>query len=205
MSNKFIITGTDTEIGKTVCSAMLTIGLRATYWKPIQSGVEDGTDTKTLQKLGVEDHLPEKYILNSPLSPHRSAEIDGVEIDVTSMNIPESEKTLIIEGAGGLMVPVTREILQIDIFKKWNIPVILCCRTGLGTINHSLLSIEAMRARDMKIHGLIFIGEDNPDNIRTIHEFSGVKVLGHIPWLDHIDDAILQDVFDKNFTKSDFE
>jgi len=211
MSNRCIITGTDTGIGKTVVSAMLTLALGATYWKPIQSGVEGGVDTKTVQKitgLPAERFLPESYVLSEPLSPHRSAEIDQVKIDVDGLTIPKTEEPLIIEGAGGLMVPLTRENLLINLFRKWNedqrVPVILVARTGLGTINHTLLSCEALWSRNIPIHGLVFVGDDNPDNVRTIAEFSDVKVLGRVPMLDSLDAQTLTKTFDENFNLEDF-
>jgi len=207
MSRTFIVSGTDTGIGKTAAAAMLTLGLEAHYWKPIQSGTEDGTDTATVKALtGLPDahFLPEAYVLGAPLSPHRSAELDGVEIDPERLVLPRVDRSLIVEGAGGLMVPVTRALLQIDLFRRWDAPVILCARTGLGTINHTLLSIEALRARAMKLHGLLFIGEANPDNIRTIAELSHTRVLGRLPWLDQVDAETLGTAFAEHFNVEDF-
>ncbi len=214
MSHKgFIISGTDTGIGKTVASAMLTLALEGNYWKPIQSGIEDIVDTKAVQQMsGLPDDrfFPERYVLTEPLSPHRAAEFDGVEVDTGYLDLPESDRPLIVEGAGGLMVPLTRDKLQINQFKKWqnqsaDFPLILCARTALGTINHTLLSLEALWDRKMHIHGLIFIGEDNPDNIRTIADFSKAKVLGHIPMIDEITPAALSLVFERNFEVNDFK
>ena len=205
MTKAFIISGTDTGIGKTTVAAMLTVALDANYWKPLQSGIEDGTDTQRVQaltELPNDRFLPERYILSRPLSPHLAAELDGVEIGVLSL--PKVDGTLIVEGAGGLMVPVTRRKLQIDVFKAWAASVILCAQTGLGTINHTLLSIEALRQRDMTLHGLIFIGKDNPDTMRTIADFSGALILGHVPHLDVIDCTALLGVFAQRFRKEDF-
>ncbi|MDI7776641.1 dethiobiotin synthase [Asticcacaulis sp. EMRT-3] len=205
--SRFIITGTDTGIGKTAVSAMLTLSLHADYWKPIQSGAEDGTDRNTVQSLtGLPDarFLPEAYILTQPLSPHRAAELDGVAIDEARLAVPPTSNPLIIEGAGGLLVPVTRQLLQIDLFKAWDAPLILCARTGLGTINHTLLSIEALRARHMPLHGLIFIGDDNTDNIRTIADTSGARVLGRLPRLERLDKDALTAAFADHFHKADF-
>lgn len=205
MTRTFIVSGTDTGIGKTIVAAMLTAALDAFYWKPIQSGVEGGTDKQRVQALtGLPDgHFPpEEYVLSQPLSPHRSAELDGVEID--AFPLPRTDRTLVVEGAGGLMVPVTRRKLQIDVFKEWAAPIILCARTGLGTINHTLLSVEALRQRRMTLHGLIFIGVDNPDNMRTIVDFSGARLLGHVPHLEGIDRAALLGVFAQRFQKKDF-
>lgn len=208
MSNKCIITGTDTDAGKTVFAAMLMLALNTTYWKPLQSGITDGVDTKTVQNLtGLPDDrfYPEKYIFTEPLSPHRAAEIDEVEIDVDAIEVPDTDAPMLIEGAGGLMVPVTRTHLQINMFKRWGLPVILCARTGLGTINHTLLSLEALWARKMPIHGIAFIGPDNPDNIRTIEEYSGEKVLGHLPHLKELNAKSLQKAFADNFDMKDFQ
>ncbi len=204
---KYVITGTDTNIGKTVCAAMLTKALNASYWKPIQSGMEGVVDTRRVQKLTNlpdENFLPESYIFSEPLSPHRAAEIDGIEIDIESLTVPAIDTSLIIEGAGGLMVPLTRKNLLINLFKKWDIPVILCARTGLGTINQTLLSLEALWARNIPIKGIIFIGEDNLDNMLTITELSGEKILGHIPHLNEINEQTLGEVFTNNFNRADF-
>jgi dethiobiotin synthetase len=207
MNPRFIITGTDTGIGKTVFSAMLMQGIGAYYWKPIQSGVEDRIDTRTVQNLtGLTDDrfMPEAYIFSEPLSPHRAAEIDGQQVDINRLRIPETPGPLLIEGAGGLMVPLTRKNLQINQFNRWNLPVILCARTALGTINHTLLSLEALWARQIPVHGIAFIGEDNPDTIRTITEFSNVKILGRLPFLTHLNSETLRTVFERNFKQSDF-
>jgi dethiobiotin synthetase len=207
MTNKCIITGTDTDIGKTVFAAMLMLTLDASYWKPVQAGVSEDIDTRTAQNLtGLPDErfFPERYILTEALSPHRAAELDGVEIDLENLNPPEFDGTLLIEGAGGLMVPLTRKNLQINLFKRWNIPVILCARTQLGTINHTLLSLEALWTRKIPVHGIAFIGDDNPDTIRTIGEVSGVKVLGRLPWLHDLSADNLKRAFAENFNEEDF-
>lgn len=212
MSNTCIITGTDTDIGKTVVAAMLTLALGGTYWKPVQSGIEGGVDTKAVQKmtgLPAERFLPESYVFSEPLSPHRAAEIDDTKIDVESLVIPQVEDVpLIVEGAGGLMVPLSRENLLINLFKKWNedehVPVILVARTGLGTINHTLLSLEALWSRKIPVHGIVFVGDENEDNMKTIADFSDVKVLGRLPMLDSLDAKTLTDAFEKNFNIEDF-
>ncbi len=214
--SKLIITGTDTDIGKTIFSAALMLGLEAAqkkphYWKPLQSGITDGVDTRTVQRLtNMPDDrfLPESYIFTEPLSPHRAAEIDDVEIDMKALrdtkNIPTCDGTMIIEGAGGLMVPITRKNLQINLYKDWKIPLVLCARSGLGTINHTLLSLEAIWSRDIPLKGIVFIGEENPDNMRTIEEFSKVKILGHMPRLDVVDETSLRLMFGNHFNAQDF-
>ena len=211
MSKRFVITGTDTDAGKTVFSAALMMGLEnAYYWKPLQSGVADGVDTKTVQDLtGLPDErfFPEAYIFSEPLSPHRAAEIDGVEIDSATLSpdaIPEPDGPLIIEAAGGLMVPVTRKKLQVNMYKKWKIPVVLVARTGLGTINHTLLSLEALWAREIPVLGIAFVGDENEDNIRTIAEISKVKVLGRLPILEELTTENLKYAFKDHFNAEDF-
>ena len=206
MASRFIIAGTDTDIGKTVFAAALTLALGGNYWKPVQSGIEY-VDTKVVQDitgLPEEHFFPERYVLTEPLSPHRAAEIDGVELDVKAITIPDSERPLVIEGAGGLMVPLTRKALQINMFKRWGLPIILCARTGLGTLNHTLLSLEAMRSREMNVHGIAFIGEENEDNMRTIAEISGAPVLGRLPVVGELNPKILKAAFDENFDVGDF-
>ena len=204
----FIITGTDTNIGKTVFSAALSGALQAHYWKPIQSGLEGETDSETVARLsGLPRHkiLPEVYRLNAPLSPHRAAELDDVEISRKRLlQLPAVEGGLVIEGAGGLMVPLTRDWLTIDLFADWQLPVVLCARTSLGTINHSLLSIEALRLRDIYIVGVAFIGEANDDSERTICTMGGVRRLGRLPHLPDLNAAALADAFRENFNLADF-
>ena len=207
MSDQCIIAGTDTDVGKTVVAAMLTLALEAYYWKPVQCGIEGGVDTKTVQKLTQlppERFVEERYILSEPLSPHRAAELDGVEISLDHLELPEVKGPLLIEAAGGLMVPLTRQNLQVNLFKKWGLPVILVARTGLGTINHTLLSLEALWGRKIPVHGLIFVGDDNPDTIRTIAEFSKIKILGRVPMLDSLTPSSLTKTFAENFELADF-
>jgi len=207
MSKGYIVSGTDTGIGKTTVAAMLVLALDALYWKPIQSGTQDGTDMQRVRALTLlpdDRFLPERYVLSHPLSPHRAAELDGVAIEPEALAVPATAPMLVIEGAGGLMVPITRRLLQIDLFADWSLPIILCARTALGTINHTLLSIEALRSRRLQLHGLIFVGDDNPDNMRTIGEFSGARILGHVPRLQSVDRAALLDAFARGFRREDF-
>lgn len=208
MGQKLIISGTDTDIGKTVFAASLTLALDGVYWKPVQSGTDGGTDTQRIREMtGLSEPqiLPERYILSNPLSPHRAAENDEIEIDVKTLTPPDTDRPLIIEGAGGLLVPVTRQTLYIDLFKLWNIPLILCARTGLGTINHTLLSIEALKKRNIPVHGIAFIGDQNDDNMRTITDFSGAHVLGRLPILNDLNPKTLLKAFNDNFDREDFK
>jgi dethiobiotin synthase len=205
-----VVSGTDTGIGKTAVAAMLMLALDAVYWKPVQSGTADGTDTATvaaLTGLPPERFLPERYVLSEPLSPHRSAELDGVEIDPLALELPASMPDacpLIIEGAGGLMVPLDRRTLFIDVFQRWRVPVVLCARTSLGTINHSLLSVEALRARGIPLRGIVFVGDAVPDSERTICDFANAKRLGRLPLLDRLGRDTLTEAFTGNFRREDF-
>ncbi len=207
MRARFVITGTDTGIGKTVFAAALTQALNGVYFKPVQAGIENGTDTETVRRLtglGSDHFLTELYRLHTPASPHRAAEIDGIEIDPDTLVLPVTDQPLIIEGAGGLLVPLTRKTLFIDVFARWNAPVILCARTALGTINHSLLSIEALKRRSIPILGIAFIGDENIDTEWTIAEMSGVLRLGRLPRLEILNSRTLADAFARNFRIEDF-
>jgi dethiobiotin synthetase len=207
MTRTFVVSGTDTNVGKTVFSAGLAGALGAYYWKPIQSGVAPEGDKETVTRLSglpASHILPEKYRLNAPLSPHRSAELDGIVIKPDTLVPPQVHGPLVIEGAGGLMVPITREFLQIDLYRKWDLPVILVARTTLGTINHTLLSIAALRMQEIPLHGVAFIGEDNSDNIRTIGEMGDVRVLGRLPHLPQLNAHTLRDAFTSHFRQEDF-
>ena len=199
---RFVVTGTDTGIGKTIFSAALAGATGAPYWKPIQSGLDDETDSEVVARLAGVPIRHEAYRLNTPASPHIAAEIDGVTIDLAALTPPPSD--LIIEGAGGALVPVTRTTLSADLFAHWQIPVIVCARTALGTINHSLLSIEALRARGVPILGVAFIGEPVEDSEATIARIGGVRRLGRLPLLPTLDRATLAAAFAAHFSLEDF-
>ncbi|MCX7284083.1 MAG: dethiobiotin synthase [Novosphingobium sp.] len=197
----FIVTGTDTGIGKTVFAAALTGALGAHYWKPVQAGLDDGADRDTVATLsGVATNhvLPEAYRLNTPCSPHRAAELDGVAIDLANLALPP-QRPLVVEGAGGALVPVTRGTTYADVFAWWNLPVIVVARTALGTINHSLLTFEALRARGVAIHGVAFVGDGNEDSEATICAMGAVKRLGRLPMLQRLDRQSLAIAFAQAF------
>ncbi|MBK6414505.1 dethiobiotin synthase [Sphingopyxis sp.] len=199
---RFVVTGTDTGIGKTVFAAALAGATRAPYWKPIQSGLEDETDSEVVARLANVAILPEAYRLNTPASPHLAAEIDHITIDLAELTPPLGN--LIIEGAGGALVPVTRTTLYADLFARWQIPVIVCARTALGTINHSLLTIEALRSRGAPIHGVAFLGDAVKDSEAIIAEIGGVRPLGRLPILDPLTNETLAAAFNSNFDRADF-
>ncbi|RZT56776.1 dethiobiotin synthetase [Sphingomonas sp. BK036] len=196
-----IVTGTDTDIGKTVFAAGLTAALGARYWKPVQAGLADGSDAASVVTLGVpaDRVLPEAYRLTTPCSPHLAAEIDGVTIDPDRLALPDVDGALVVEGAGGVMVPVTRELIFADLFARWAKPVVLVARTGLGTINHSLLSIEALRNSGVPILGIAFVGDAVEDSEATIATLGKVRRLGRLPRLDPLNAATLAEAFAANF------
>ena len=187
---KFIICGTDTDVGKTLISSFFVRGLQSFYWKPIQSGIETETDSQSILRLsGIkkEKILEEAYIFKKPVSPHWAAEIDGKKININLLNLPSIDGSLVVETAGGLMVPITRNFLQIDQIRKWDLPVIIVCRSSLGTLNHTLLTIEALKKRNIKILGLIINGEKHFDNPKTLREFSKLPIIAEFPRLNNID------------------
>jgi dethiobiotin synthetase len=190
MSGVLIVSGTDTGIGKTVVAAGLAAALGAYYWKPIQAGTPDGTDSGRAVQLGVPAGrvLDEAHRLALPASPHLAAERAGRTIDAAALNLPAA-RPLVIEGAGGLMVPLRRDppALMIDLFARWQAPVLLVARTALGTINHSLLSIAALRARAVPLAGLLFVGGPDADNEATIAALGAVRSFGRLPLLDPLD------------------
>ena len=203
---RIIVSGTDTGIGKTVFAAALAGALGASYWKPVQAGSDlDGRiDSDTVAALGGASLLPEAYLLATACSPHRAAEIDGVTIDPDRLALPGIPETLIVEGAGGVLVPLTRSLTYANIFARWGEPVVLVAATRLGTINHSLLANEALRARGVPILGIAFSGEANEDSERTIAEMGKVKRLGRLPWLDPLCRETLAKAFAASFDLADF-
>ncbi|CAN5276532.1 dethiobiotin synthase [soil metagenome] len=203
MTQAVVVTGTDTGIGKTVFAAGLTAALGAHYWKPVQAGLEpegDAQTVATLAALSAEHIVPEAYRLTTPASPHLAARIDGVEIDLARLALPDIAGPLVVEGAGGVLVPLSETVLYADMFAQWRMPVILCARTGLGTINHSLLSIEALRARDVPLLGIVFIGDAHEENERIVPVLGRVASLGRLPMLDPLTPdtlgAAMQDCID---------
>jgi len=187
---RLVVCGTDTDVGKTVVSALLVEGLGARYWKPVQSGLEGGSDSERVQRLlelPAERLLPEAYRLSAPVSPHWAAERDGVVIDPERLALPEGEEPLVVECAGGLLVPLRRDWLQIDQILRWKLPVVLVARSGLGTLNHTLLSLEALRQRRIPVLGLVLNGPLHPDNPRTLTQLGGVPVLAELPPLEPLD------------------
>jgi dethiobiotin synthetase len=202
-----IVTGTDTDISKTVFCAGLTRLLGGTYWKPIQAGLEGETDTDTVRRLAELPNdrlLPEAWRLKMPASPHWAAEDEGIAIEPSALTLPALSTPLIVEGAGGLLVPLTRSTFLIDVMARWRAPTVLCARTGLGTLNHTLLSVEALRRRGIPLLGVAFIGDAHPDNERTIASMGTVCVLGRLRRLDPLTPATLGSAFEEGFSRAAF-
>jgi dethiobiotin synthetase len=198
---QFFVTGTDTDVGKTVVSAMLILGLNASYWKPIQSGILPCTDTEWVKKitqLPPSHFFPEVYRLSQPLSPHASAMHDNVRIDLDKIvmpNLPGNCSHLIVEGAGGILVPLNDKNLMIDLIKKLNIPVLVVCRSTLGTINHTLLTLQHLRLHEIPILGVIMNGPKNEGNRKAITHYGKVNVLTELEPIQNISGATLLQAF----------
>ena len=199
-SKRIIICGTDTDVGKTIVSSFFVQGLKGIYWKPIQSGTEEGTDTKTvcnLLNLEPDRYIPERYKFKAPVSPHWAAEQESGFIEPSNLKLPDLDELIIIETAGGLMVPINRDWLQIDQLKVWGAPIILVARTGLGTLNHTLLSLEALRHRNLVVLGIVLNGPQHKDNPKTLEQFGDTKILASLPIFDEVNAKVLSQEWNK--------
>jgi dethiobiotin synthetase len=207
MNARLVIVGTDTGVGKTVFSAALGGALNAYYWKPVQAGLEDETDSQCvlrLSGLAPERILPEAFSLNTPASPHLAAQLDGLAIDPSRLDPPNPPGPLVIETAGGVMTPLTLETLTIDLLARWRLPAVIVARTSLGTINHSLLTIEALRAKEIPLRGVAFVGDENADTQETIARIGDVAMLGRLPRLASLTRETLRRAFAESFAVADF-
>jgi dethiobiotin synthetase len=204
---RLFVTGTDTDAGKTIFSAALAGALGASYWKPIQAGSLERTDSdivRHLSGLAPARVLPEGYRLGTSCSPHLAAELDGRRIELNRLSLPDADP-LVVEGAGGLLVPVNRELLVVDLISTWQLPAVLVARTTLGTINHSLLSVEALRTRGIALLGVAFVGESNPQSEEIVCTLGKTRRLGRLPIVDPLDSPGLARAFAANFTLGDFQ
>ena len=196
MSKHIAIVGIGTEVGKTLVSAIASVAFNATYWKPIQTGYLSGKgdiDSRTVYNWTKASVHPEAYLLQEPLSPHIAAQIDQVEIDINTLHIPKNIKgNLIIETAGGLMVPINDQIVYLDIIQQWNIPVILTMNQYLGNINHTILSIEMLKSKNIPILGIVSNGVALPDTNRWIEQYSKIPIILEIPRLETISAEVIQ-------------
>ncbi|PQJ24813.1 dethiobiotin synthase [Limnobacter sp. SAORIC-690] len=174
------VTGTDTGIGKTITSAWLCKHWQADYWKPLQSGLEGGSDSEWIARLSGRAVHPELYRLTQPLSPHQAADIDGVKIQLGDFVLPTAER-LVVEGAGGCMVPLNWRDTMLDLMKHLGSCALLVARSGLGTINHTCLSLQALKSAGVPVLGVVMVGETNPANREAIEHFGEVPVLAELP------------------------
>jgi dethiobiotin synthase len=190
------VAGTDTDAGKTIVAAALVAALSACYWKPVQSGLDDlpGGDSAEVARLTghlAADFPTPVYSFSASLSPDQAAAEEGATLDPGRITLPASDRFLVVEAAGGLMVPLDGTTLMVDLARRLGLPVVLAARTGLGTINQTLLSLEALRHRGVPVAGVIFSGPDHPRNLETIRRLGGAPVLGRIPWLEPLTPAAL--------------
>jgi dethiobiotin synthase len=209
MPQRFFVTGTDTGIGKTLVSALLCAALDAIYWKPIQTGTREGTDRATvirLARLPESRTVPEAYRFAPPVSPHLAAMRAGVRIEFRKIKMPliGPGENLIVEGAGGVLVPINKKQLMVDLMAHLNLPVVLVARTALGTINHTLLSLAALREAGVDVCGVVLSGKANDDNLRAIERYGKADVVGFVPRLAKVNRETLLQTFRKHFDRSVF-
>ena len=208
LSKGFFVTGTDTGVGKTVLSALLVAALDACYWKPVQTGAVEGTDREAVRAyagIAEENLLPERYCFPPPVSPHLAAQQAGVRISLDELALPAAAgRPCIVEGAGGVMVPVNESEFMLDLMRRLGLPVVVAARTALGTINHTLLTLAALRSASVAVAGVVLIGAANAENRRAVEHYGSVRVIGHIPVLEHIHRAALLDVFARHFDRAAF-
>jgi dethiobiotin synthetase len=210
MANRFFITGTDTGIGKTVVSALLCAALDATYWKPIQTGTREGSDRNMVMKLAeipASKTIPENYKFGPPVSPHLAARLAGARIELRKIKIPRlaANEALIVEGAGGALVPINRTQLMTDLMKHLKLPVLLVARSSLGTINHTLLSLASLRSARLTVRGVVMVGKPNGKNRKAIEHYGDIEVIGAIPMLAEINRRTLIAAFQKHFDHGVFQ
>lgn len=190
------VTGTDTGVGKTIAAACLARAWQAGYWKPVQTGLATGDDdTETVAALAglpAERVVAPVYSLQAPLSPHAAAELEGVRIVMDAIALPRMAHPLVVEGAGGVYVPLNDRDFMIDLMAKLALPVLLVARSTLGTINHTLLSLAALRSRRLPIAGVILDGPPNAGNRAAIEGFGQVRVLAELPRVDPLDNAAIE-------------
>ncbi|MGH9450921.1 MAG: dethiobiotin synthase [Terriglobia bacterium] len=209
MKSSLFITGTDTNVGKTVLSALLIAALDAIYWKPVQSGACEGTDRQTVMRLaGVSEGKTraECYCFDPPVSPHLAAREAGVKIEFSVIQRPQDtdQARLIVEGAGGILTPLNESQTMLDLICHLGLPVVVAARTSLGTINHTLLTLAALRQAGAVSDGVVMLGDENAGNRRAIEHYGNTPVIGHVPWLRSLDRESLLDVFASRFQQTYF-
>lgn len=195
----YFITGISTEVGKTIVSAIITEALQADYWKPIQAGELDNSDTHKVRKLISNKKTvfhPSAFNLETPISPHAAAKLDGIQLSTKKIKRPTTENNLVIEGAGGLLVPINKSETIADLIQKED-KIIVVSRHYLGSINHTLLTIEALKARDFNVFGILFSGAENPSTEKIIVKITGVPILGRIEEEPYFDENVVKEYAEK--------
>jgi dethiobiotin synthetase len=210
MGADLFVTGTDTGVGKTVVSALLCAALDGVYWKPIQTGASEGSDRRTvmeLAELALDRTLPECYIFDPPVSPHLAAEWAGATIDLSTIHRPQGNLPgpLIVEGAGGAMAPVNESEFMLDLMVRLGLPVVVVARSALGTINHALLTLRALKGAGLAVKGIVVVGTPNRDNERAIERYGCAPIIGRVPLLEAINRAALLEVFNHEFDRGQFD
>lgn len=192
------VTGTDTGIGKTLVSAILCRAWNATYWKPLQTGLADEEgDTPTVRDLAglsAARIIPPAYAFQAPLAPLAAGDLENVTVNPGRLVLPQVQGPLVVEGAGGLMVPVREDMMIVDLIEGLGLPVVLVTRSGLGTINHTLLSLEALRWRGIAVLGVVLVGPPNPGNERDIARFGKTRILFRVPHLAKITETSISEL-----------
>lgn len=194
-NQQYFITGIGTDVGKTVVSAIVSEALQASYWKPIQAGDLDNSDSIKINSLTENVTVLEEGVkLSHPMSPHAAAEIDKVDITIGDFHLPSVAGNLIVEGAGGMMVPInSKGLLLVDLMKAFRLPVILVSRHYLGSINHTLLSVEVLKNRNIPIEGIVFVGDENKATEDIILSTTKLKALARIPEVDVVDKTFIKE------------
>jgi dethiobiotin synthetase len=210
MTGDLFVTGTDTNVGKTVLAALLVAALDGTYWKPIQTGSSEGTDRQSVLRwaeLPEERTLPECYCFEPPVSPHLAAKQSGVTIRLDRIHKPRltSKGPLIVEGAGGVLVPINDSQTMLDVMRHLSMPVMVASRSALGTINHTLLTVKALRDAGVEVRGVVMIGKENRDNERAVERYGEVPIAGRILFLEKIERNALLNAFRSNFDGKYFQ
>lgn len=195
MQHRYFVTGIGTDVGKTVVSAILCTAYDAAYWKPVQSGTIESRDSETVKSLAPQVQIvTECFLLKEPLSPHAAAAREGLSIELDSLELPNLVENLIVEGAGGILVPINLKAeTYADCAVKWGLETIIVSKHYLGSINHTLLTIELLKSKGIRIKGLVFVGDENRETEEIIQQFSGLKVLGRVPMTDQLSEAFIRE------------
>lgn len=190
-----VITGIGTDVGKTVVSAIVVQALGMDYWKPVQAGDLENSDTKKVRKLTQNiDCLPERYQLTTPASPHHAANLDKLTISPNDFSIPSGNRPLLIEGAGGVLVPFNNQgLVFADLIEHWKLPVIVVSRHYLGSINHTLMTLEALKSRKINVAGIVFVGDENVATESIILLKTGVRCIARIPIADEVNQGFVEE------------